>query len=95
MTLAQFQQLVLPLLVNGNRGPAPSLSLHAIFNYILKLLYLGCQWKELPIKTDKEGRPEIHYNRIYRMCQYWQKHGCIDAILLAWSPCFIKPVSWT
>lgn len=66
----------------GSRGPAPSLSLHAIFNYILTLLYLGCQWKELPIKTDKEGWPEIHYSRIYRMFRHWQKHGCIDAIFI-------------
>ena len=64
----------------GSRGQACILPLHAIFNYILKLLYLGCQWRELPIKTDKDGRPEIHYSRICRMFQYCQKHGCIDAI---------------
>jgi len=57
--------------------------LHAIFNYILKLLYLGCQWEELPIRTGKDGRPEIHYSRIYRMFRYWEKHGCIDAIFTA------------
>jgi hypothetical protein len=38
---------------------------HKIFNYILRLLYLGCQWKEPPIEKDGEGRPEIHYTRIY------------------------------
>ena len=66
--------------LTGSRGPAPKLSLHAIFNYILKLLYLGCQWKDLPIKTGKDGLAEIHYTRIYRMFRYWQKHGCINAI---------------
>ena len=54
--LEQFRQFVLPHLTVGRRGPAPKLSLHALFNYILKLLYLGCQWKELPIAKDAERR---------------------------------------
>ena len=33
LNLAQFTQLVLPHLVVGRRGPAPKLSLHAIFDY--------------------------------------------------------------
>src|SRR5215471_8558408 len=41
--LAQFEQFVLPHLSIGRRGPAPKLGLHKIFNYILLLLYLGCQ----------------------------------------------------
>jgi transposase len=53
---------------------------HAIFNYILRLLYLGCQWKELPIEKDRQGRPEIHYTRIYRAFRRWQADGCFDAI---------------
>jgi hypothetical protein len=57
----QFAQFVLPHLSTGSRGPAPKLSLHAVFNTILQLLYLGCQWKELPIEKDPEGRPEIGY----------------------------------
>ena len=39
LTLEQFEQFVLPHLHLGSRGPQPQLSLHAIFNYILKLLY--------------------------------------------------------
>ena len=80
LTLIQFQQFILPHLFIGSRGPAPKLSLHAIFNYILKFLYLGCQWKELPIKTGPDGIPEIHHTRIYRMFRFWQWHGCFDAI---------------
>ena len=52
----RFQEFVLPHLTVGSRGPPPKLSLHALFNYILKLLYLGCQWKELPIEKDATGR---------------------------------------
>ena len=79
-TLAQFTQFVLPHLVVGRRGPDPKLSLHATFNYILRLLYMGCQWQELPIKIGSNGRPEIHHTRIYRMFRYWQAHGCFDLI---------------
>ena len=61
-----FEQFVLPHLSIGSRGPALTLSLFKIFNYILQLLYLGCQWKELPIDKDDSGCPEIHYTRIYR-----------------------------
>ena len=80
LSFERFQQFVLPHLSVGSRGPAPKLSLHALFNYILKLLYMGCQWKELPIEKDKEGRPEIHYTRIYGTFRRWQFDGCFDAI---------------
>ena len=80
LSLAQFTQFVLPHLIVGARGPAPKLTLHGIFNYLLQLLYMGCQWKELPIATGPDGRPEIHYTRIYRMFRYWQAQGCFDRI---------------
>ena len=46
LSVVQFEQFVLPHLSVGSRGPAPKLGLHKIFNYILRLLYMGCQWKE-------------------------------------------------
>jgi transposase len=78
--LGLFEQFVLPHLSTGRRGPAPKLGLFKIFNYILQLLYLGCQWKELPIDKDGEGRPEIHYTRIYSTWRRWEADGCIAAI---------------
>ena len=80
LTLEQFEEFVLPHLHIGSRGPQPKLSLHVIFNYILKLLYLGCQWKELPIKNGQDGLPEIHYTRIYGAFRRYEAHGCFDAI---------------
>src|SRR5450631_2116325 len=80
LSLKQFEQFVLPHLTRGSRGPKPNLSLHSIFNYILQALYLGCQWKELPIEKDQQGRPEIHYTRIYSAFRRWQAKGCLDAI---------------
>jgi transposase len=78
--LGLFEQFVLPHLSTGSRGPAPKLGLFKIFNYILQLLYLGCQWKELPIERGNDGYPEIHYTRIYSAFRRWEADGCIDAI---------------
>jgi hypothetical protein len=76
-------QFVLPHLSVGSRGPAPKLSLHSIFNYILRQLYLGGQWKELPIEKDGEGRPEVHCTRIYSAWRRWVGNGCMAAIFVA------------
>jgi transposase len=75
-----FEQFVLPHLSIGSRGPALKLSLFKIFNYVLQQLHMGCQWKQLPIAKDGEGRPEIHYTRIYNTWRRWEADGCIDAI---------------
>ncbi|WOD13951.1 transposase [Paraburkholderia kirstenboschensis] len=80
LSAAQFEQFVLPHLSKGSRRPSKKLSFHAIFNYILRLLYLGCQWKELPIENDSQGLPEIHYTHIYRAFRRWQPDGCFEAI---------------
>jgi transposase len=80
LSVEQLEQFVLTHLSTGRRGPAPTLGLHRIFNYILQLLYMGCQWKALPMEKNDEGRPEIHYTRIYRALRRWQADGCIDRI---------------
>jgi hypothetical protein len=80
LELAEFEQFVLPHLSVGSRGPAPKLGLYKIFNYVLKILYLGCQWKELPIHKDGEGHPETHYTRIYRIWRRWVDNSFMDAI---------------
>jgi hypothetical protein len=78
--LRLFEQFVLPHLSLGSRGPAPELGLFKIFNYILQQLYLGCQWKQLPIDKVGDGRPEIHDTRLYSAWRRWDADGCIDAI---------------
>lgn len=80
LSLAQFEEFVLPHLIRGRSGPPPQLSLHRIFYYVLQVLYMGCQWKALPIDKDCLGRPEIHHTRIYRAMRRWQAAGCMDAI---------------
>lgn len=76
----QFTEFVWKHLSTGSRGPAPKLDKFTIFNYILKFLYLGCPWKELPINMDKNGQPEIHYTRVYSAFRRWVEDGCFDAI---------------
>ena len=66
LSAEEFEEFVLPHLTVGRRGPPVKQSLQVMFNCVLRLLYLGCQWKELPIEMGRDGRPEIHYSRIYR-----------------------------
>jgi hypothetical protein len=95
LSVAQFEQFVLPHLSKGSRGPATKLGWHAIFNYILRLLYLGCPWKELPIEKDRQVRPEIHYTRIYRAFRRWQADGVLMPFSKArWSG-LDKTIVWT
>ena len=80
LSVEQFDQFVCPFLTEGRRGPGPKLALHAVFNYVLHALYLGCPWKELPIAKDEDGNPEVHYSRVYRMFRRWLADRCLDVI---------------
>src|SRR5260370_41297481 len=71
LSLEQFEQFVLPHLSRGRRGPAPTLALHTLFNYVLQMLYTGCQWKSLAIKMNARGLPEMHYTHIYSILPRW------------------------
>jgi hypothetical protein len=51
-----------------------------IFNYILKFLHMGCQWKTLPIEKDSAGRPEIHYTQVFRFFQIVLHTGAVFKI---------------
>ena len=79
---AQFHESVLPHLMPGRCGPVPGLPLRTRFNYVLKVLFLGCQWKALPIDENPTGRSEIHPTSVYRIFRRWTAEGCQDAALL-------------
>ena len=55
LTLEQFEEFVLPHLHLGSRGPQPKLSLHTIFNYILRLLYTGCPVEGAAHQAEQSG----------------------------------------
>lgn len=80
LSRAQFDEFILPHLSTGRRGPRPTLGLYTMFCYVLRMLYMGCQWKCLPIEKDASGEPEIHYSRVWRMLRRWQADGCFEAI---------------
>lgn len=80
LTPSEFEQFVFPHLTFGSRGPSTKLKPYSLFNYILKINYMGCQWKEIPIEKDEDGNFEIHYTRIYSVFRRWERDGCFDNI---------------
>ena len=76
----EFNEFILPHLKKGSRGPDKKISFYKIFNYILRLMHTGCQWKNIPIEKDKSEKPEIHYTSIFKMFRFWVKEGCFDKI---------------
>lgn len=80
LSAEQFNEFVCPFLTEGRRGPKPKVALHTMFNYILRVLYLGCPWKELSIAHGLDGEPEIHYTRVYRQFRRWHDEGCFEVI---------------
>ncbi len=77
-----FEEFVLPHLWRGSRGPQPKISLFKTFNYILYVLYTGCQWRALQhvIEKDAQGKPLVHFSTIYKRFRTWQINGCLESI---------------
>jgi transposase len=74
---AEFNEFILKHLPDKMQKRHYRVSRHKIMNYILKFLYMGCQWKMLPIEKDKVGRPEIHYSQVFRIFQVWLSAGAL------------------
>jgi transposase len=79
----EFNEFVLPHLKKGKRGPQKKSSFFKLFNYILYLMHTGCQWENIPINKDAEGKGEIHYTNIYNAFKFWVKHECFNKIFEA------------
>ena len=43
-------------------------------------MHTGCQWYQLPIDKNPDGRPEINYSRLFRHFQRWIKSGFLDRV---------------
>ena len=80
LTENQFNEFICEHLSKGSRGPSTKLPFFKIFNYVLKFLHMGCQWKNLPIENDASGKPEIHHTSIYKQFRRWEKDKCFDKI---------------
>ena len=83
LSAAEFEQFILPHLSLPQRGPDCKIGYHKAFNYILKVLYTGMQWKELPIEKGPDGKAEIHYTGIYRLFARWADDGSLKKTFIA------------
>jgi hypothetical protein len=79
----EFEEFILPHLSLPQRGPDCKIGYHKPFNYMLKVLYTGMQWKELPIDTGPDGKPEIHYTGVYRLFARWADDGSLEQAFIA------------
>jgi transposase len=72
-----FTAFILPHLSMPKRGPKCKLGYHRLFNLIVWVLYTGMQWKCLPIPTDAQGKPAIHYTTVFRAFAKWADDGSL------------------
>src|ERR1044072_9174757 len=73
----EFEAFLLPHLSMPKRGPKCKLGYYRVFNLILRVLYTGMQWKCLPVPTDPDGKPAIHYTTIYKVFAKWADDGSL------------------
>ena len=83
ITMKMFDEFFLPYLSMPKRGPRCKIGYFRIFNYILKILYTGIQWKELTIDNASDGKPEIHYTSIYKKFASWSGDGSLTKVFEA------------
>ena len=79
----EFDEFILPHLSLPQRGPDCKIGYHKAFNYILKVLYTGMQWKEMPIEKGPDGKAEIHYTGIYKLFARWADDGSLEKAFIA------------
>lgn len=77
VTRGDFNRYILRSLRKPVKGPKPKLSYYKIFNYILYVLYTGCQWRALPIY-----RNEITWQNIHKWHVRWSKDGTYENLFL-------------
>ena len=73
----EFTAFILPHLSMPKRGPKCKLGSYRVFNLILWVLYTGMQWKCLPVPTEPDGKPAIHYTTIYKVFAKWTADGSL------------------
>lgn len=83
LSAEEFEKFILPHLSLPKRGPQCKIGYHKPFNYILKVLYTGMQWKELPIDKGPEGKAEIHYSGVFKLFARWAEDGSLEQAFIA------------
>ena len=77
LSAPEFIAFILPHLSMPKRGPQCTLGYSRVFNLILWLFYTGMQWKCLPVPTDPDGKPAIHYTTVYKVFARWADDGSL------------------
>jgi transposase len=82
VTEKQFEVHIEPHLTVAKRGYVSKIPLYKMFNYILKKLYTGCQWKELPIDPDPNDpdKKEISWHAVYYHYRKWSRDGSLEKV---------------
>ena len=83
LSAPEFTAFILPHLSMPKRGPKCTLGYHRVFNLILWVLYTGMQWKCLPVPTDAQGKPALHYTNVYRAFAKWAHDGSLQRAFIA------------
>jgi hypothetical protein len=79
----EFVEFICPHLSLPKRGPQCKSGYHKPFNSILKVLYPGMQWKELPIAPGPEGKAELHYTGVFKLFARWAEDGSLERAFVA------------
>ncbi len=82
VTPEEFGKYIEPHLSKAKRGFVCKIPLYKVFNYILYVLYTGCQWHMLPIDRLPSGKPEITYKGVYYRFSKWCKDGSFEKVCL-------------
>jgi transposase len=77
LSAPEVTAFILPHLSMPKRGPKCKLGYYRVFNLILWILYTGMPWKCLPMPTDTQGKPAIHYTTIYKVFAKWADDGSL------------------
>src|SRR4029450_13091949 len=83
LSAPEFAEFILPQLSLPRRGPRCKIGYHKPFNYLLKVLYTGMQWKELPIDTGPEGKAELPYTGVFKLFARWAEDGSLGGAFIA------------
>ena len=83
LSAPEFAEFILPHLSLPKRGPQCKLGYHKPYNFILKVLYTGMQWKELPIAPGPEGKAELHYTGVFKLFARWTEDGSLERAFMA------------
>jgi hypothetical protein len=80
VTEQQFQRHFDSHLSKARRGYVSKQPRYKIFNYVLRKLYTGCQWEEVPIEKDETGQPEMSWQVPRYHFYKWSRDGSLQRL---------------